>query len=191
MWRMMSSRWRLAGPVGLLGVATLVVGALAATNPWRYVALYPWRTPLVLVTGALLTGVALLLATRKLARRTVLASLLGCLLLALLCVGVGLLMRPAGPDRMAVSPDGSFEVVKSTVDGRVALLVRSRGLLGRESTTPIAQCGHDPFGADMPPQSVRFTSNTTVAIPVREESTVVVRFDPGTLRPDRTVLMCP
>jgi hypothetical protein len=102
--------------------------------------------------------------------------------------------QPVSPE-LAVSPDGAFEVVKSTVDSfgheQTVLSVRTRaGLLSRESPAPLAECGHDPFGSGMPPESVRFTSRTTVAIPVEGESTVVVTFDAETLRPDRTIQMC-
>jgi hypothetical protein len=87
-------------------------------------------------------------------------------------------------------------VVKSTVDSfghqQTVLHVRSRaGWLSRESPTPIAECGgHDPFGPEMPPESVRFTSRNTVAVPVEGESTVVISFDADTLKPSQVVQMC-
>jgi hypothetical protein len=192
--------------VGLLGVVTLAITVAGMTNPWRYTVLFPLETPAVatvaLVTGALLVGVAIILGTARLARGAVFGWIVGLAVLGAVCFGLPWFAadrmfgaRASTPQTLAIAPDGSFEVVKSTVDsfGReeTVLMLRSRaGLLSRQSPTPIAECGHDPFGPQMPPESVRFTSRTTVAIPVEGESTAVVTFDADTLRPDRTVQMC-
>jgi hypothetical protein len=192
--------------VAVLGAATLGIAVLGMTNPRRYIILFPLESPVVatvtLVTGAMLVGVALVLATARLARGTVLGWILGLAVLAAVCFGLPWFAadrffgaHASAPQQLAVSSDGSFEVVKSTVDSfghqQTVLSVRSRaGWLSRESLAPLAECGHDPFGPEMPPESVRFTSRTTVAIPVEGESTVVVDFDPDTLKPGRTVQMC-
>jgi hypothetical protein len=199
-------RWPLALAVTLLGVATLAITVTGMTNPWRYTVLYPLETPAVatvaLVTGVLLVGVAIILATARLARGAVFGWITGLAVLGAVCFGLPWFAadrmfgsHASTPQSLAVAPDGSFEVVKSTIDSfgrqQTVLMLRSRaGLLSRESPTPLAECGHDPFGPQMPTESVRFTSRTTVAIPVEGESTVVVTFDAETLRPDRTVQMC-
>jgi hypothetical protein len=192
--------------VAVLGAAVLAVTVMGMTNPWRYTTLFPLETPIVatvaLVTGAVLVGVAVVLATARLARGAIFGWILGLAVLAAVCFGLPWFAadrffgaRASAPQQLAVSPDGAFEVVKSTVDSfgkqQTVLSVRSRaGLLSRESPVPLAECGHDPFGPEMPPESVRFTSRTTVTIPVEGESTVVVSFDAETLRPDRTIQMC-
>ena len=192
--------------MALLGAVTLAVAVTGMTNPWRYIALYPLESPAVatvaLVTGVVLLGVALVLATARLARGAVFGWILGLSALAAVCFGVPWFAaerffgaHASQPIQMATSPDGAFEVVKSTVDSfgnqQTVLHVRSRvGWLSRESPTPIAECGHDPFGSALPPESVRFTSRNTVAIPVEGELTVVISFDVDTLRPSQVVQMC-
>jgi hypothetical protein len=199
-------RWPLALAVAVLGAAVLAITVTGMTNPWRYTVLFPLESPVVatvaLVTGAVLVGVAIVLATARLARAAVFGWMLGLALLAAVCFGLPWFAadrffgsRASAPQQLAVSPDGAFEVVKSTVDSfgkqQTVLSVRSRaGLLSRESPVPLAECGHDPFGPEMPPESVRFTSHNTVAVPVEGESTVVVTIDVESLRPDRTVQMC-
>jgi hypothetical protein len=199
-------RWPLALAVALLGAAVLAITVTGMTNPRRYTVLLPLERPVVatvaLVTGALLVGVAVVLATARLARGAMFGWILGLAVLAAVCFGLPWFAadrffgaRTSAPQQLAVSPDGGFEVVKSTVDSfgheQTVLSLRSRaGLFSRESPVPLAECGHDPFGPEMPPESVRFTSGNTVAIPVEGESTVVVTFDAETLRPDRTVQMC-
>jgi hypothetical protein len=86
-----------------------------------------------------------------------------------------------------------YSVVAVTLgsEHRTELLVRSRRLLlSREATTPIAECPRDPFAHDLPPESVRFTNENTVTVPIEGSSTVTVTFDPDTLRPTHTIAMC-
>jgi hypothetical protein len=74
---------------------------------------------------------------------------------------------------------------------RTRIYVRTRaGLFSREAATPVAECPFDPFSRGVPPESVRFTGEYTLAIPVADQPTAVVTFDPSTLAPDRTVQMC-
>jgi hypothetical protein len=95
---------------------------------------------------------------------------------------------------MATSPGGGYSVVRITdIDegSRTALYVRSRRLLlSRQAAVPLATCSRDPFGDDLPPESVRFTDETTVALPVEGDSSVTVRFNPTSLEPERTVALC-
>jgi hypothetical protein len=198
-------RWPLALAVAVLGAAVLAITVTGMTNPWRYTALFPLESPVVatvaLVTGAVLLGVALVLATARLARGAIFGWILGLAVLAAVCFGLPWFAadrffgaHTSPPQQLAVSPDGAFEIVKSTVDSfghqQTVLALRSRaGLLSRESPVPLAECGHDPFGPEMAPESVRFTSRNTVAIPVEGESTMTVTFDDETLRPARTIQM--
>jgi hypothetical protein len=97
---------------------------------------------------------------------------------------------------LATSPAENYSVVAVTVasDGGplTRLYVRRRAwVFSREAAVPLAECPHDPFADGVPPEAVRFTDETTVAVPVQDRSTVTVRFDPGTLAPDDTVAMCP
>src|SRR5687768_15057882 len=74
-------RWPLALTVALLGAVTLAITVTGMTNPWRYITLYPLESPAVatvaLVTGVMLLGVALVLATARLARGAVFGWILG------------------------------------------------------------------------------------------------------------------
>lgn len=200
---------RRALAITLLALATLLVASVgvALWNPWRYTVLFPLSYQggaigVLVFAGALVSATALL--TFADTGRKALFGLTACLVaVPALCVGLpsvalGGAFRPrptAGTTAMAVSPESGFAVVKSTFDtpdGRTTrLYLRSRKfLLSRESAVPVAECGFDPFERGVPLEAVRFTGETTIAVPVEGESTVVVRFDPGTLQPERTIAMC-
>lgn len=192
--------------IALVVLAVLLVASVGAAlwNPLRYTVLYPLSHQaggigVLVLAGAFVSASALL--TFFDSNRKAVFGLLTCLVaVPALCVGlpaVAIPFRPRPMDAavMVVSPEGGFAVVKATYDTpggrRTRLLLRSRQLIfSRESATPIAECGIDPFERGVPPESVRFTSETTVALPVEGESSVVVRFDPDTLKPERTVQIC-
>jgi hypothetical protein len=192
--------------IALLALAALLVACVGAAlwNPSRYTMLFPLSHQGggigVLVLAGALVAVSALLTFSDSGRKAVF-GLTACLVaVPAFCVGLPAVTLPFRPRPMAravmvTSPEGDFVLVKAiydTPDGqRTRLFVRSRQLLfSRESAMPVAECGFDPFERGMPPESVRFTSETTVAVPVEGESTVVVRFDPDSLTPDRTVAMC-
>lgn len=189
----------------------LALVLLALWNPWRLTALYPLASAggaMVTLTlaGALVAGAALLTLAST-GRRAVIGLLVGLVAVPALCLGAPVVaLGGAFRDRevigtrvLATSPAAGYSVVAVTVatdDGPLTrLYVRSRAwLFSREAATPVAECPHDPFDGRVPPEAVRFTSETTVAIPVVDRSTVTVTFDPGTLGPrppDGTVAMCP
>jgi hypothetical protein len=61
----------------------------------------------------------------------------------------------------------------------------------KEASRPVAHCPHDPFATELPPESVRFTAEDRVSVPMRAGGvSVTVMFDPVTLAPERTVKMC-
>jgi hypothetical protein len=196
--------------VAAAGLALLLV-VLALWNPWRLIALYPLASAggaMVTLTlaGALLAGAALL-SLANTGRRAVVGLLVGLVAVPALCIGApAVALGSSFRDRevigtrvLATSPAAGYSVVAVTVatdDGPLTrLYVRSRAwLFSREAATPVAQCPHDPFDGGVPPEAVRFTSETTVAVPVADRSTVTVAFDPDTLGPrppDTTVTMCP
>jgi hypothetical protein len=206
--RLLPSRRPLSIVLTAFAAIMVVLVALAMWNPWRLTILYPLSHQNVAV-GVLVLAGAFLSATAVLRfadnGRNALIALIACLVaVPALCVGLPVLAlgkqfkaAPVGGTlTMAASPGGRFVVVKSTFDTdagrRTRLYVRTDSLFfGREAPTPLAECEVDPFENGLPPEAVRFTSETTVAVPVQgEQDTTVVRFDPGTLVPDRTVNMC-
>jgi hypothetical protein len=197
-----AARYPLRRPVAIglvvLAAVMLLTEALALWNPWRLTALYPLAQAglavalLVLAGGLLATTALLTFATRG---RRALIGLVACLVaIPALCVGLPVVVldfRRVSTTVLASSPSGDHVIVKQTGGDQVRLLIRTRQfLLGREAAIPVATCDHDPFERGVPPEAVRFTSETTVAIPIADQSTVVVRFNPDTLAPDRTVAMC-
>lgn len=204
------TRYRHPLTVALFVVAGLafVLVAVALWNRWRLTALYPLATAggaiaTLTLAGALLATVGVLTMVSR-GRGAIIGVLIGLVAVPALCVGLPAVVFDGsfrdrtilGTRVLATSPEGDYSIVAQTVATETApmtkLLVRSRdGLLSRESATPLAQCPHDPFADEVAPEAVRFTSETTVAIPVHGESTVTVEFDRGSLEPTRTVDMCP
>ncbi|MDT5029228.1 MAG: hypothetical protein QOE61_5654 [Micromonosporaceae bacterium] len=134
-------------------------------------------------------------------RRMVAAFIVSLVAIAILCVGLPVVAfddsfrREDDGQVLAVSPDGGFSAVKSTSDRRdgprTRIYIRSRaGLFSRESAIPAAECPFDPFARGVPPESVRFTSEKTLAVPLADKPTTVVAFDTESLAPQRTVMMC-
>jgi hypothetical protein len=192
----------------VLAAVAIVLVLVAVWNPWRYTALYPLAyqggAVAVLVLAGALVAAAGLMRFADTGRKAVFGLVGALVAIPALCVGLptvalGRAFRVAesdGPTVLAVSPDGNYSVVTSTIDTgtgvRTRLYLRSRNLLfSRESAVPLAECGYDPFAGGVPPESVRFTSDHTVAIPVQDAETTVIGFDPGTLTPAHTVAMCP
>jgi hypothetical protein len=200
-----AARFPLRRPVAIglivLAAAMLVTEAFALWNPWRLTALYPLAqeglaVALLVLAGGLIATTALLTFGTK--GRGALIGLAACLVaVPAVCVGLPVVVLDGAFRRvtttvLASSPSGDHVIVKQTDgDHRVRLLIRSRQfLLGREAAIPVAECDHDPFERGVPAEAVRFTGETTVAIPIGDQSTVVVKFNPDTLAPERTVPMC-
>lgn len=193
--------------VGFAVVLVILVG-LALWNPWRLTILYPLghqdvAIGVLVLAGAFLSATAVLMFADN-GRRAVIA-LIACLVaVPAFCVGLPAVAlggafhdRPIGGTKiMATSPGTTYQVVKSTFDTdgkrRTLLYVRTNSLFfGREAERPMAECEGDPFEHSLPPEAVRFTSETTVAVPLQGEAdTAVIKFDPESLAPDRTVDMC-
>jgi hypothetical protein len=205
------TRYRRPLTVALVVVASfaLALVALALWNGPRFTALYPLATAggaiaTLTLAGALLTTAAVLTLARR-GHRAILGLLVGLVAVPALCVGLpSVAFTDAFRDRtilgtrvLATSPEGEYSVVALTVAGEpgpaTRLYVRSRsGLFSREAATPVAQCPHDPWMDEVPPEAVRFTSEKTVAIPVHGQSTVTIEFDQGSLAPKGDpVAMCP
>jgi hypothetical protein len=200
--------------IGLTIVGVLALGfvAVALTNPWRLTGLYPLAREgmtigVLVFAGALLASAGLLAlaedepSLRWRGSRPLLGLATALVAIPALCVGLptvapdSMFRREDDATVLAVSDHGDFSAVKSTVetkDGpRTRIYIRTRaGLFSREAATPVAECPFDPFSRGVPPESVRFTGETTLAIPVADQPTTVVTFDPSTLAPDRTVEMC-
>jgi hypothetical protein len=193
----------------LIGFAALLVilVALALWNPWRLTVLYPLghrdvAVGVLVLAGAFVSAAAVLLVADN--GRRALIALIACLVaVPAFCIGLPVValgrVFSVAPTTatvtMASSPNRIFVVVKSTFDTdagpKTQLYVRTTSIFfGQEAATPLAECDFDPFSRGVPPESVRFTSENTVAVPVQGDSTVVVRFDPDTLLPERTVNMC-
>jgi len=219
----LATKYRRPTTAALIIVAGVCLTLVAAAlwNPWRLTALHPLASTggaiaTLTFAGALLAVVALLRLADT-GRRALVSLVVGLVAVPALCVGAPMVaFGGAFRDRkvaaewvLATSPDGGFSIVAVTqkTDGNAAdgnartiLLVRSRqGLLSREAGTPVGECAWNPFPDDLPPESVRFTAETTVAIPViravadspmESEPTVTVTFDPGALEPQTTVAMC-
>jgi hypothetical protein len=191
---------------------TLVTAAL--WNPWRLTALHPLATTggavaVLTLAGALVATTGLLLAAQT-ARRALIGLVVALVAVPALSVGLPVLtLGDAFRDRriavervLATSPDGGYSVVALThPDGATDLVVRSRrGLLSREAAVPVANCPYDPFSSPaapplpaggLPPESVYFTAEDRVAVPmVVDNVTVTVGFDGDTLTPERTIAMC-
>jgi hypothetical protein len=188
------------------GLCLLLV-VLALTNPWRLTAFYPVDTTggavaTLTLTGALIAAAVLLAqAGVNTGRRALIGVVVA--LVAVPAVGVGLplwALRSKLRDHqisheqvLATSPGGGYSAVALTYpDGRTEVRLRSRsGLASRESDTALARCPHDPFGTDLPPESVHFTDDDHVAIPVLADGvSVTVTFDHHTLAADQTIDMC-
>jgi hypothetical protein len=204
------TRYRRPLTVALFVVASLALAlvAVALWSQWRLTALYPLATTsgaiaTLTMAGALLAAAGVLTMASR-GRGGIVTVLIGLVAVPAFCVGLPAVVLDGtfrdrtilGTQVLATSPEGDYSIVALTVATDAApmtkLLLRSRdGLLSREAATPVAQCPHDPFAGEVPPEAVRFTSETTVAIPVHGESTVTVEFDRGSLEPTRTVDMCP
>ncbi len=195
--------------LGILAGLCLLLVAAALWNPWRLTALYPLAGTggaiAVLTLAGALVAIAGLVRLAETGRRALIGLVVGLVAVPALCVGVPVIaFDGAFRDRkvtavrvLATSPAGGYSIVAVTLtapagaDAPIQLLVRSRRLLlSREAATPIAQCPHDAFADDLPPESVRFTSENMVALPIEGASTVTVTFDPDSLQPARTVAMC-
>ena len=188
--------------VALIAVAMLSLGFVAAalTNPWHLTGLYPLAREgpaigVLVFAGALLATAGLIRARTRVAlvvAVVVVIALFGVLPAVVLDDSF---RRESAGQVLSVSPDGEISAVKSTLDTkdgpRTRIYLRLRaGLFSRESALPAAQCPFDPFARGVPTEAVRFTGANTLAVPIADQPTSVVRFDPATLVPERTVTMC-
>lgn len=202
------TRYRRPLTVALPVVAglALILVALALWNRWRLTALYPLATAGGAITTLTLAGgllaTAAVLALMGTHRRAVIGLLVGLVAVPALCVGLpSVVFDSSFRDRsvldtrvLATSPEGDYSVVALTMatPPETRLYIRSRSwLFSREAATPVAQCPRDPFAGEVAPEAVRFTDETTVAVPVEGQSSVTVEFDASTLEPRNTVDMCP
>lgn len=191
---------------GLVVLAVIAIGfAVAAlTNPWHLTSLYPLAsrggTIGVLAFAGLLLATAAVLH-RGGVRHAWVVLIVSVVAIPALAVGLpllvldGALRHEGDAEVLAVSPNGGYSAVKSTLDTgdgtRTRVYIRSRaGLFSRESSVPAAECPYDPFARGLPPEAVRFTSEDTLAVPLPDRPTAVVRFDTGSLTPERTIGMC-
>jgi hypothetical protein len=200
--------------VALLVLAAVCLALVTAAlwNPWRLTALHPLATmggavAVLTLAGALVATTALLLVATT-ARRALIGLVVALVAVPALSVGLPVVTlgdafrdrRVAAERVLATSPDGGYSVVALTgPDGATDLVVRSRrGLLSREAAVPVARCPYDPFSPQaaappggLPPESVYFTDEHRVAVPmVVDDVTVTVGFDGDTLQPERTIAMC-
>jgi hypothetical protein len=194
------------------GCLTLVTAAV--WNPWRLTALHPLATTggsvaVLTLAGALVATTGLLMVART-ARRALIGLVVALVAVPALAVGLPVVTlgdtfrdRRITTERvLATSPEGGYSVVALTyAGGATDLVVRSRrGMLSREAAVPVARCPYDPFRPDapppvppggLPPESVHFTAEDRVAVPiVVDHVTVTVGFDGDTLQPERTIGMC-
>jgi hypothetical protein len=205
--RLLPSRRALSIILVAFAAIMVILVALALWNPWRLTILFPLShqdvaVGVLVLAGALVSATAVMMFADN-GRRAVI-TLIACLVaVPAFCVGLPTVAlsrefkaAPIGPTvTMAASPSGLYVVVKSTFDTdagrRTKLFVRSDSLFfGRESAVPLAECDIDPFEDGLPPEAVRFTGESTVAVPVRGQDTTVVAFNLNTLQPARTVEMC-
>jgi len=200
--------------VALLVLAAVCLALVTAAlwNPWRLTALHPLATmggavAVLTLAGALVATTALLLVATT-ARRALIGLVVALVAVPALSVGLPVVTlgdafrdrRVAAERVLATSPDGGYSVVALTgPDGATDLVVRSRsGLLSREAAVPVARCPYDPLSPQaaappggLPPESVYFTDEHRVAVPmVVDDVTVTVGFDGDTLQPERTIAMC-
>lgn len=195
--------------LGLVVLGVLAVGLVAVSlwNPWRLTMLHPLARQGgavgVLVLGGALLATAGLLRYSVTGRTAVLGLAISMVAVPALCVGLPIVAfrdsfrRDHDSRVVAVSPEGGFVAVRSTVDtregGRTKIFVRSQdGMRSRESASPIAECASDPAAAGGPPAwEVRFTSETHLAFTIGEQDSVTVAFDPDNLRPEDVFPLCP
>ena len=199
----------LAVAVAVFALLVLATTIVASWNPWRYVVLFPLGRPLGALCGYAgavgLLGSAGLLGLAGVGRRVIASLAVATFVLGLVslllpwwwldsAVGPG---ERRGAHVFDVSPSGDHEVIGFIeASGAFQVMVRSRaGLFSQESVEPLATCAYDPFaradGDQTGPESVRFTAETTVAVPIAGSDTQTVAFDPEKLLPQRTVDMCP
>jgi hypothetical protein len=188
----------------LAGLCLALVGA-ALWNPWRLTAFYPVETTgvafAILTLAGALIAITVLISLADRGRWALVGLVVALAAVPALCVGLPALAlgdslrddRIKAERVLATSPEGGYSVVALTYsDDATELVIRSRrGLLSRESPAPIARCARDPFVADLPPESVRFTDETRVTVPVPADGvSVTVTFDAGSLAPAETIEMC-
>ena len=201
-------------------VVAAVAGVLLATalGSQRYLLLMPLHTwlarAIVVTVSPLLLGVAWFVATRG--RRTAIVCVATTVLVQIAASAAGAASilfstfeseRPIyGPKVFAVSPQGRFELVRAVYEHPVwqgdfeAVKIRSRaGLASRESVDEVLRCGpayerfRDVFTYwIVTAEKVSFVDETTIRV-TSGGPTQLVRFDAGTLRTDRTVVLehCP
>jgi hypothetical protein len=202
----------LGGATVLVTVAGLIV---ASYGPWRFVAFIPLEKPLraalVIASGLAVLGVAGWVGpANRLAAKTI-AGLVTLVVAMVVCAGsLGGAMPDAGDqvgsrDRVAVSPDGRFELIKLSTSWQYRYRVRTRGwLFGREGNTDLACTPISSVQVDDSPnqtsqlryvpsvrvEQARFADNSRVELRMTDGRTWTVGFNAGSLRPGRFLNWC-
>ncbi|MEH1130872.1 hypothetical protein [Micromonospora sp. CPCC 206061] len=202
--------------VGVVAVAVAAIAVAALLDRQRYVLLLPmatWRARAVLVAAAPgLLGLAwwLLARTRRAAMAaavtTVLAQAVACFGGYWLLAWSALIeeIPSEGPETIAVSPAGDFELVRTVYRGGLGegsyevVRVRSRdAVASRESAAAVVRCRTSYYETPdlvtwhvVTARDVAFVDETTVDVSHTDQ---LVRFDPDTLRVDGAVQLpvCP
>lgn len=212
----MAGRHTAAALVGVVAVAVAAIAVAALLNRQRYVLLLPmatWRARAILVVVAPgLLGLAWWLLART--RRSAIAAASATVLAqAVACVGGYWLLAWSalieeipneGPETIAVSPAGDFELVRTVYrdglgEGSYEVVrVRSRdGAASRESAAAVVRCRTSYYES---PEMVTWHVVTARDVVFVDETTIdtshtdrLVRFDPDTLRVDGAVQLpvCP
>src|SRR5262245_39896377 len=120
--------------VGLVVVAAIAFGFVAAAlaNPWHLTGLYPLARPgsavgVLVLAGALLATASLLRlayasSSHRAGRRAMVALIVSLVAVPAFCVGLPVIAfgdsfrRESGGQVLAISPEGDFSAVKSTLD---------------------------------------------------------------------------
>ncbi|MEV4141303.1 hypothetical protein AB0J72_55200 [Dactylosporangium sp. NPDC049742] len=195
----------------LLTVAGLSVASYA---PWRFVTFVPLEQPsravLVIAAGLALLGVAGWMGlANRLAAKTI-AGLVALVVAMGVCVGsVGAAMPDADHavfhDRVAVSPDGRFELIRLSTSWQYRYRVRTRGwLFGREGNTDLACTPISSTQVDDSPnqtsqlryvptvrvEQARFADDTHVELRMTDSRSWTVGFNARSLRPGRFLNWC-
>jgi hypothetical protein len=169
------------------------------------------RATLVVAAGLAMLGVAGWMGpANRLAARAI-AGLVACVVALVVCAGgVGGAMADVADevvsrDRVAVSPDGPFELIKLSTSWAYRYRVRTvGGLFGREGSVDLACTPINPTKVDDSPNQTsqlqyvptvrvdqaRFADRSHVELRMTDGRTWTVAFDAANLRPERFLNWC-
>lgn len=215
---MRGKRWVVLALSVIGGVTiglTLAALGVASRGQWRFVAFIPleppWRAALVITAGLAMLGVAGWLGpANRLAAKTI-AALVAVVAAMVVCVGgVSKAMPVAGDrvvsrDRVAVSPDGRFELIRLRTSWQYTYRVRARArLFGREGNADLACTPIQSTQVDDSPnqtsqlqyvpttrvEQARFADDSHVELRMTDGRTWTVGFNAASLRPERFLNWC-